>query len=121
MKTREAHVKILMAALSNFKKERVNCSLTKKAAIFFKHPRYSTMYKGYDVPEMTCTPYELMSKVDLDRDILFRFRCAPLNEFYSMLMEDTPGYVPSGHWNRPPIRDSLGAPLRQEDARTSSM
>ncbi len=61
-----------------------------------------------------------MSKVDLDRDILFRFRCAPLSEFYSMLMEDTPGYVPSGHWNRPPIRDSLGAPLRKDDARRST-
>ena len=68
--TREAHVKILMAALSNFKKERVNCSLTKKAAIFFKHPRYSTLYKSYDVPEMTCTPYELMSKVDMDKDLI---------------------------------------------------
>ena len=120
IETSEAHVKILMAALSNFKKERVNCSLSKKAAISFKHPRYSTLYKSYDVPEMTCTPYELMSKVDKDRDILFRLRCAPLNEFYSMLMEDTPGYVPSGHWNRPPIRDSLSAPLRKDDARRST-
>jgi hypothetical protein len=118
--TQEAHVKILMAALSNFKKERVDCSLTKRATIFFKHPRYSVMYKGYDVPEATCAPYDLMSKVDLDRDILFRFRCAPLNEFYSMLMEDTPGYVPSGHWNRPPIQDSLSAPLRNDDARKST-
>jgi len=115
--TQEAHAKILMAALSSFKKERVSCQLTKKAAIFFKHPQYSIMYKSYDVPETTCAPYELMSKVDLDRDLLLRCRCAPLCEFYSMLMEDTPGYVPSGHWNRPPIQDSLSAPLRNDDAR----
>jgi hypothetical protein len=118
--TTEAHAKILMAALSNFKKERVHCQFTKKAAVFFKHPQYSMMYKNYGVPETTCAPYELMSKVDLDRDILFRVRCAPLCEFYSMLMEDTPGYVPSGHWNRPPIQDSLSAPLRIDDARKST-
>ena len=58
------------------------------------------MYKSYHVPEESCSPYELMSKVDKDRDILYKFRCTPLNEFYSMLMEDTPGYVPSAHWSK---------------------
>ena len=111
---------LVCEARENFKKERINCSLTKRATIFFKHPLYSTLYKSYDVPENTCAPYELMSKVDLDRDILFRVRCAPLCEFYSMLMEDTPGYVPSGHWNRPPIQDSLGAPLRNDSSRRST-
>jgi hypothetical protein len=64
------------------------------------------MYKTYHVPADTCTPYELMSKVDSDRDILYRLRCAPLNEFYSMLMEDTPGYIPSKHWSKPSIQES---------------
>jgi hypothetical protein len=118
--TQEAHVKILMAALSSFKKERVSCSFTKRATIFYKHPQYAMLYKSYDVPEATCAPFELMSKVDLDRDILFRLRCAPLHEFYSMLMEDTPGYVPSDHWDRPPIEDLLSAPLRSDDARRST-
>ena len=86
-----------MSALSDFKNERVKCSMTNRAKLFFKHPRYSMMYKSYDVPEDSCSPYELMSKVDKDRDILYRLRCAPLNEFYSVLMEDTPGYVPSTH------------------------
>ncbi len=93
--THLTHAKILMAALSNFKVERTRNQLTPRAKLFYKHDRYSVMYKSYHVPADTWSPYELMSKVDSDRDILYRLRCAPLNAFYSMLMEDTPGYVPS--------------------------
>jgi hypothetical protein len=89
-----------MAALSDFKNERIKCQLSYRAKLFSKHPRYSMMYKHYHVPEESCSPYKLMSKVDKDRDVLYRIRCAPLNEYYSMLMEDTPGYVPSAHWDR---------------------
>jgi hypothetical protein len=80
------HAKILMAALSNFKHERIKNELTPRAKLFYKHDRYSIMYRSYHVPADTCSPYELMSKVDKDRDILYRLRCAPLNEFYSMLI-----------------------------------
>jgi hypothetical protein len=109
-----------MSALSDFKHERVKNQLSHRAKLFFKHPRYSMMYKSYDVPEDSCSPYELMSKVDKDRDILYRFRCAPLNEFYSMLMEDTPGYVPSAHWTKPPIQESSSAPLRSDERERST-
>ena len=80
--------------------ERVKCQLSHRAKLFFRHPRYAMMYKSYHVPEESCSPYELMSKVDKDRSVLYKFRCTPLNEFYSMLMEDTPGYVPSAHWSK---------------------
>ena len=103
-----------MSALSDFKNERLKCSFTNRAKLFYKHPRYALMYKSYDVPEDSCSPWELMSKVDKDRDILYRVRCAPLNEFYSMLMEDTTGYVPSPHWIKPPIHESSSAPLRSD-------
>jgi hypothetical protein len=68
--THEAHAKILMSALSNFKNERIKCQLSRRAKLFFKHPQYSMMYKSYHVPEESCSPYELMSKVDKDRDII---------------------------------------------------
>ncbi len=97
-----------MSALSDFKNERIKCSFMNRAKLFFKHPRYSMMYKSYHVPEDSFSPYELMSKVDEDRDILYRFRCAPL-------MEDTPGYVPSAHWNKAPIQESSSAALRGGD------
>jgi hypothetical protein len=61
------------------------------------------MYTSYHVPANSCTPYELMSKVEKDRSILLRLRCAPLNDFYSMLMEDTPGCIPSPYWSKPPV------------------
>ncbi len=57
-----------------------------------------------------------MSKVDKDRDILYRFRCAPLSAFYSMLMEDTPGYVPSAHWSK-----SKSSVVSRSDDRERSM
>ena len=76
--THLSHAKILMAALTNFKAERIRNELTFKAKLFYKHDRFSAMYKSYYVPADTCSPYELMSKVDLDRDILYRLRCAPL-------------------------------------------
>jgi hypothetical protein len=98
------HAKILMSALSNFKEQRIRNQFSHRAKLFYKHDQYSVMYKTYHVPADTCTPYELMSKVDSDRDILYRFRCAPLSDFYSMLMEDIPGYVPSKHWSKPPIQ-----------------
>jgi hypothetical protein len=83
-----------------------------KAKLFFKHEGYSMMYTSYHVPANSCTPYELMRKVDKDRNVLLRLRCAPLNEFYSMLMEDTPGYIPSPHWSKPPIHESSSTTRR---------
>ena len=114
IETHETHVKILMSALTNFKKERQQNKLAYKAKLFFKHDGYSMMYKSYNVPANACTPYELMSKVDQDRNILLRFRCAPLNDFYSMIMEDTPGFIPSPHWSKPSIEGSSRAKSRND-------
>ncbi len=36
-----------------------------------------------------------------DASILLKKRCVPVNQHYSMLMVDTPGYVPSPDWNKP--------------------
>jgi hypothetical protein len=41
------------------------------------------------------------------------------NEFYSMLMEDTPGYVPSEHWSKPPIQE-LSSAMSRNDGRIKS-
>jgi hypothetical protein len=110
--THEAHVKILMSALTSFKRERQQNQFSHKAKLFFKHEGYSMMYTSYNVPANSCTPYELMSKVDKDRSILLRLRCAPLNDFYSMLMEDTPGFIPSPHWSKMFIKESSSAKSR---------
>jgi hypothetical protein len=77
------------------------------------------MYTSYHVPANSCTPYELMSKVDKDRSILLRLRCAPLNDFYSILMEDTPGYIQSPHWSKPPIREASSTTSRRNSPSVS--
>jgi hypothetical protein len=114
------HAKILMSALSSFKEQRIKNQFTHRARLFYKHDQYSVMYKSYHVPADTCTPYELMSKVDSNRDILYRLRCALLNEFYNMLMEDTPEYVPSKHWSKPPIQESSRVMSKRDDRSKSS-
>jgi hypothetical protein len=103
----------------SFKRERQQGQFTQKAKLFFKHEGYSMMYKSYNVPANSCTPYELMSKVDKDRGILLRLRCAPLNDFYSMLMEDTPGYIPSAHCSKPPIKELSSARSRDNSRSVS--
>jgi hypothetical protein len=115
----KTHIKILMSALSSFKNERVKNKFTKKAVLMYQHEQYSHMYKEYHVPAEACYPYPLMSKVDADRDILYRVRCAPLNAFYSMIMEDTPGYVPRGHWSKPPIQEPSRSSSRGSDRSAS--
>jgi hypothetical protein len=66
--TQQAHVKILMSALTSFKRERQHNQFTYRAKLFFKHKHegYSMMYKSYSVPANSCSPFELMSKVDKD-------------------------------------------------------
>ncbi len=75
IETYKAHVRILMSALSNFNDQRVKNRFTKKAKLLYKHDQYTMMYTAYHVPVNACFPYELMSKVDGDRDILYRLRC----------------------------------------------
>jgi hypothetical protein len=108
-----------MSALTSFKRERQKNQFTYKAKLFFKHEGYSMMYKSYHVPADSCSPYDLMSKVDKDRSILLRLRCAPLNDYYSMLMEDKPGFIPSAHWSKPSIRESLSARSRKDSRSVS--
>jgi hypothetical protein len=114
------HAKILMSALTKFKEQRIRNQFSHRAKLYYKHDQYSVMYKTYHVSADTCSPYELMSKVDSDRDILYRFRCAPRSEFYSMFMEDTPGYVPSKHWCKPSIQESSRAMSKRDDRSKSS-
>ena len=55
----------------------------------------------YGIPRDTCGARQLMDKAMDDSSILLKKRCVPVNQYYSMLMVDTPGYVPSPDWNKP--------------------
>jgi hypothetical protein len=87
-------VKVLQAALSNFKKSVAEQHLHGRNVLNYRHDKYEYMRQQYHVPENTCTPKELHSKM-ADGNQLYLHRCVPLSRFYSMLIEDTPGYVPS--------------------------
>jgi hypothetical protein len=34
-----------------------------------------------------------------DMDVVYRKRCCQLNKFYSMLIKDNPGYIPTPNWS----------------------
>ena len=91
-------VKILQAALSNFKGERESGGAMKlhgRTLAEYPHTRYESLQKQYKIPQEVCPPKELMGNLTQNEDILYRFRCSPVNRYYSMLLEDTPGYVAS--------------------------
>ncbi len=87
-------VKVLQAALSNFKRSVAEQHLHGRDVLNYWHDKYEYMRQQYHVPENTCTPKELYAKM-ADGNQVYLHRCVPLSRFYSMLIEDTPGYVPS--------------------------
>jgi hypothetical protein len=106
-------VKVLQAALSNFKRSVAEQQLHGRDVLNFRHDKYEYMRQQYNVPENTCTPKELYSKMS-DGSQLYLHRCVPLSRFYSMLIEDTPGYVPNPV---EPIRPTATIKLREPAVR----
>jgi hypothetical protein len=95
------HVKILGAALRDFKKLRIDTNMSWVECLKFQHEGYDMLGQRYGIPRDTCSARQLMDKAMDDASILLRKRCVPVNQYYSMLMVDTPGYIPSPDWNQP--------------------
>jgi hypothetical protein len=90
------HLKVLSSALSDFKRQRTALNLWGEDAISYRHERYSVICQKYRISAETCSPKELMRSVERrDMNVLYRKRCCQLNKFYSMLIKDTPGYIPA--------------------------
>jgi hypothetical protein len=83
-------IRILQAALSHMKTNA--CRIKGKALVEFHHERYNHVMSEYGIPFYTCTASELYGRIPDGRH-LQRYRCVPVNQYYSMLMEDTPGFV----------------------------
>jgi hypothetical protein len=103
-------VKVLQAALSNFKRSVAEQHLHGRDVLNYRHDKkYEYMRQQHHIPENTCTPKELYVKMG-DGNQLYLHRCVPLSRFYSMLIEDTPGYVPSAY---EPFRPPTGVIPRE--------
>jgi hypothetical protein len=90
------HLKVLSSALTDFKKQRTALNLWGESAVAYKHERYALICQKYHIPAEVCSPKELMRSVERkEMNILYRKRCCQLNKFYSMLLKDTPGYIPA--------------------------
>jgi hypothetical protein len=80
-------VKILQAALSNMKTN--TWGLKGKALVEFHHEPYGHLMTAYGIPFNTCPASELYGRIQ-DGSHLERYRCVPISQYYSMLIEDTP-------------------------------
>jgi hypothetical protein len=87
------HLRILQAAIRDFKLQRHNLSLKGMSLMEFKHLRYSHLQQEYSIPQKLRTGKELMDYSKKDPSVLRQYRCLPINRYYSMLLENAPGYA----------------------------
>jgi hypothetical protein len=85
-------VKILQAALSNFKGDPDAKQLSGRALVEWAHKRYASLQHQYYIPKDTCSPRDFAKNIE-DGNFLYQKRCVPISRYYSMLIRDTPGYV----------------------------
>ncbi len=105
-------VKILQAALSNFKRDPDARQLSgRRALVEWTHSRYESLQRNYHIPKNTCSPRDFAKNIE-DGNFLYQKRCVPICWYYSMLIRDTPGYVPEKP--RPPRRDIIPAAPRSD-------
>jgi hypothetical protein len=83
-------IRILQAALSHVKTN--TWGIKGRALVEYHHEPYNHLMSEYGIPFYTCTASELYGRIQDGRQ-LQRKRCVPVNQYYSMLMEDTPGFV----------------------------
>jgi hypothetical protein len=90
------HIKTISSAITDYKRQRTALNLWGESAVAYKHERYAQMCIKYHIPAEICTPKELMRSVEQrEMNTLYRKRCCQINKFYSMLLKDTPGYIPA--------------------------
>jgi hypothetical protein len=93
MDAHSKHLRILQAAIKEFKVEKRNQRLGGKALLEFEHSNYSYLQQKYGIPQKVRTGKELMDKSKKDPIVLRQYRCLPISRYYySMLLENTPGY-----------------------------
>ena len=63
-----------------------------KALLDFAHEKYTYLQQTYHIPQMIRPGKHLMDFSKKDPKVLRQYRCLPISRYYSMLLEDTPGY-----------------------------
>jgi hypothetical protein len=113
------HVKVLNAALTDYKRQWEKQGLYGRRLLEFNHEQYAPICKKYKIPEETCSPSELMRAVERkDMNVVYRKRCCPINKFYSMIITDTPGFISAPNKS---IRKPVAKPHEQRPAKQSTI
>jgi hypothetical protein len=74
----------------------------------------------YGIPFQTCAASDLYRRIQ-DGEQLQRYRCVLVKQYYSMLMEDTPGFVQNPHSITPRSRHQDDRSRSREEASSSSV
>jgi hypothetical protein len=105
-------VKILQAALTNFKRDPDSRQMSGRALVEWAHVRYESLQRDYHIPKGTCSTRDFAKNI-ADGDFLYEKRCVPINQYYGMLLRDTPGFVPEApRRTRSPRTDIIPAATR---------
>ncbi len=126
------HIKIISSVITDFKRQRTALNLWGESAVAYKHEKYSQICQKYHIPSEVCTPKELMRSVERkEMNVLYRRRCCQFNKFYSMLLKDTPGYIPApdykekrsqsrttGPKSAPPIKKNPASSIQWREEQT---
>jgi hypothetical protein len=87
-------IRIPQAALSHLKTN--TWGINGKVLVEYHHESYNHLMSEYGIPFHTCAASDLYRRIQ-DGEQLQRYRCVPVKQYYSMLMEDTPGFVQNPH------------------------
>jgi hypothetical protein len=58
----------------------------------FAHEKYDYLQRKYCIPQKIRPGKHLMDFAKKDPKVLRQYRCLPISRYYSMLLENTPGY-----------------------------
>ena len=110
-------IRILQAALSHLKNN--TWGIKGKALVEYHHEAYNHLMSEYGIPFHTCAASDLYRRIQ-DGEQLQRYRCVPVNQYYSMLMQDTPGFVQNPHSITPRLRHQEDRSKSREEVSSSS-
>ena len=69
-----------------------------------------SLQQDYHIPRDTCSTRDFAKNIT-DGNFLYEKRCVPVNQYYGMLLRDTPGYIPEApRRTRSPRKDVMPEP-----------
>jgi hypothetical protein len=77
------HVKVLNAAITDYKRQWSKLELYGKGLLDYKHDQYALICRKYNIPVETCSLKELMGAVERkDMNVVYRIQCRRMSSAF---------------------------------------